>query len=1439
MKYHQRLLFLLFILFLFSVGFVALVPEKITNQNNTTSNQTVTPDNEPFAFYTMGPNGQLPKEMTSRTPPELHPSPSGNTILLTDNFDNYKTELELINSPWDFSEPANTHSNLKESKTLAASGKRCVEFYDNNATSNAQMYRSFSAGNHYLYVKAALYANQTTGSFFVAVYGSGGYFYIRMGVSSNAWYIGTNGVETATGSTYVAKQWYTIELFANVLKNTYDFYVNNHCLASNVTFFSKGATNLNLILFCTGVSDASNSRYYYVDDVEVAIPPKIIYLLVKFSDKANSNSVNTMYQKIFTNDGSLRNYYKENSFNKFTIAGTVTNWLMMPNTMVWYGDGRNYQLTLDSLSSANPTVDFSIYDHVIIVHAGDDEAESHVTTDIWSACYPPSSSYYVGPYDGVYIDHICWVSELTGIGVACHEFGHMLDLPDLYDTGLPSGDPDDFVGDWALMGSGSWNGASAGSSPAHMMAWDKIKLGWLPSENIETIATDDWANGVYLYPLEISTSKEQVIKIEISTNHYYLVENRLQTGFDTYLPDQGIIITYIDETLGSGAGIVKVKNSHPGSTNLDLAAWDLSGASEWQVFRDITRKIYVTVGTESGNVYLMYEEQFPTGNRTYYTYTIAANSVMYWDISMTAGQILLWDWLTSGSVDFRILRPSDSAEWEFISGVDHDGGVFRAPTTDSYQFRVRNTNLISSRTIHIYLISYTNPQLGIYEFTNLESPIYRTNQFTLRLQVRDTGGSLVEGVTATLNLPPGLNLVDGWERTINIEDLGYYEYATAYWEVYASSTGSKSVQVVMASTWGGAPTQNRTFNIILDTTPPELYSISPTPYNDSLVDYNDISIVWSVYDYETNVKTTSIFLNTTFITNTTATSYDFTDLPDGLYYCRLIAYDLENNQATEVIVFQIDTHKPSRVKITAPLAGKWYTNDIKLNADVYDSGCGIYYVEFYQGDPKAGGTLIGTDYSGVNGWSYIWWSDSSDNGANTLYIRAYDLLGHYNDSSGVLINVDNSLPTIPICTSIDPYTVYSGNISIVIQVEDSLSGIGYVEFWLGYPGSGGILLYNDSNPLNGWNYTWSTTEDNDGTNSIYIRAFDKCGNENDLWVYIKVKNEQTPSNFLFFIILIAAIAACSVVSVFFIVKSVRKKNTRKQVSIPKTLKEPPMARPVAPPPPAMARPVTPPPPAMARPVAPPPPAMARPVSSPPRLSAITRPVAPPPISPITETQKAPIDTVPIYRCPRCSAPLPAETIENLKTGQIDLCSSCKTRLTGDLIFSIPKQQSAVELLQGNLVKAEVSTPPPEETSESPTKLSDKEVEELLAALHPTESSSGPTIESLSEPATEPPSESPIQKESSASPPSSFEETIKSLETKIQTKTTQPAKYIQPIIPIQPIQPVQVPPVVEYTCPYCNNALPPQKISNLQKGINVICPNCLKSIQHEIFSKKEE
>jgi immune inhibitor A len=272
------------------------------------------------------------------------------------------------------------------------------------------------------------------------------------------------------------------------------------------------------------------------------------------------------YMDILFADGeddiSMRNFYIENSSNRYSVDGDVTDWGKVPfNTKAYAGgpegtDSDVWFFVWDSLEDwYNAKVaegwtqqDFddhlskydvwdrydydgdSVFDepdgyidHFQSVHAGMGEEAgggTYGTDAIWShrwyAFYNLEGSW--GPaYNlagGVPIgDTGYWVGDYTiepengGVGVFAHEFAHDLDLPDLYNTGSGGSNS---VAFWSLMASGSWTSQdpeNIGSAPVHMGAWEKFQLGWLNYE----VAFAGSKSEHKLGPAETNTKQAQAL----------------------------------------------------------------------------------------------------------------------------------------------------------------------------------------------------------------------------------------------------------------------------------------------------------------------------------------------------------------------------------------------------------------------------------------------------------------------------------------------------------------------------------------------------------------------------------------------------------------------------------------------------------------------------------------------------------------------------------------------------------------------------------------------------------------------------------------------------------------------------------------------------------------------------------------------------------------
>jgi M6 family metalloprotease-like protein len=319
---------------------------------------------------------------------------------------------------------------------------------------------------------------------------------------------------------------------------------------------------------------------------------RVIVILAELADATNSTSVDTINSTVFK---KMASYYDEVSYHELVIAGNITSWIPLNNNTVDYGkdtgsgssgiddvDGDNipdaWWLIRDVVSKTDNTIDFAKYDTIIVVHSGRDQAQSGVSNDIWTSYYNGLS---IPTNDGVTITSGIVISEQDPMGIFAHEFGHSLGLPDLYNVNGGT----EFVGNWDLMADGAWLGSPQGESPSHPTSWCKIQLGWIPAD---TLLVGRTVQGI-IDRLEIKGSNFTAIKIPVTTDTYYLVEVRQKILYDSYLPAGGVLILYVDETLASGEGIVKVKYSQ------SLSAATYTTAPGNNMYMDSGRNINITV----------------------------------------------------------------------------------------------------------------------------------------------------------------------------------------------------------------------------------------------------------------------------------------------------------------------------------------------------------------------------------------------------------------------------------------------------------------------------------------------------------------------------------------------------------------------------------------------------------------------------------------------------------------------------------------------------------------------------------------------------------------------------------------------------------------------------------------------------------------------------
>jgi M6 family metalloprotease-like protein len=121
--------------------------------------------------------------------------------------------------------------------------------------------------------------------------------------------------------------------------------------------------------------------------------------------------------------------------------------------------------------------------------------------------------------------------KMNDISVFCHEFGHMLGLPDLY--ARPENPGSEGVYQWCAMS----NQVGAGR-PQHFCAWSKEQLNWITPCVIDPSVKQK----LILSPIEDSPKECFKVLVKPDGSEYYLLENRKKKGFDVSLPGEGLLI---------------------------------------------------------------------------------------------------------------------------------------------------------------------------------------------------------------------------------------------------------------------------------------------------------------------------------------------------------------------------------------------------------------------------------------------------------------------------------------------------------------------------------------------------------------------------------------------------------------------------------------------------------------------------------------------------------------------------------------------------------------------------------------------------------------------------------------------------------------------------------------------------------------------------------
>jgi M6 family metalloprotease-like protein len=328
-------------------------------------------------------------------------------------------------------------------------------------------------------------------------------------------------------------------------------------------------------------SEVLRKMGYNTENIKGVISPaignrNIAVILIEFQNPGtNSSGGNTLTQSDITGFNTtlnyLKNFYNEASYGKLKLnityfynGGTTTSLTGNETPYILNTPMSNYgadsesslsQLIIDSLDMVTPASSLAstsiggTFDAVMVAHAGYGNESTNNSGDIWSAQVGPfTNSLGIAVSQNGFSDGInipARENNASPIGVTCHEFGHVLGLPDIYST---SGNTESKVGKWSLMDYGPW--VNNGFNPTHPDPWCKKFLGWInPLTATINQSTSDM--------LTVQVSSTHVFQMPIQGNQleYFLICYSSRSAYDQYTPGSGIMIWHIDEGIIDGLNL--------------------------------------------------------------------------------------------------------------------------------------------------------------------------------------------------------------------------------------------------------------------------------------------------------------------------------------------------------------------------------------------------------------------------------------------------------------------------------------------------------------------------------------------------------------------------------------------------------------------------------------------------------------------------------------------------------------------------------------------------------------------------------------------------------------------------------------------------------------------------------------------------------------------
>ncbi len=680
---------------------------------------------------------------------------------------------------------------------------------------------------------------------------------------------------------------------------------------------------------------------------------------------------------------SFHDFFEEVSYGDLDIQGTVDNqgpnngWYTAPNTRNYYRDTSIMEFMLFAAQSIDPHTDFSDYDS-----DNDGYVDSFIVyypyAEFAGGLWPHMSSgmnYYA---DGVVVD-IHYISGFGGafstadnMTVACHEYGHIMGFPDLYDTdGSSNG-----CGRWTLM---AYQYDSQQKPPAPD-PWLRQQAGWINP----LVITED-ATGVSIPQIATNRFMLKLWKNGDPGEEYFLVENRQKVGTDATRPGAGLMIYHCDD-------------SQNGNTNDARRLVDVEVAEGL----DGNNKDHLDRKDGGGG---KATDPFYSGNKTAFNFTSNPPSKTY---ANTDSYVKVENISASGSTMTANISVETATRPSVTITAPTAGGTVSGDVTFSATAAASGARTISK--VDFYANGYfvgtdTTATSSTYSITWNSRTCYNKAVFISAKATDSTGETGTRSISVTVDNEGEWPFSDGITNTWNWAILD--PSGTASWALRTTVYNSPPSCLGIGPGYD-TNEHDRILSPLLDLTG----STQP-----ALTYYMRYKIAGSLHNARVYV------ISEDGSVETQVKSFTGTDLSwksraiwlDGFAGQKVfIAFELNSTSlgsgggaatGSGVWVDDVDLHErtsPPSLNSITPGDGSTVSGDVAIEVDATDD-VGVTYVAFWMN-----GEYVGADTSSP--FVYTWNSRDVFNGGATVLARAYDRDEQY-DEAQVTYTIDNGMQT--------------------------------------------------------------------------------------------------------------------------------------------------------------------------------------------------------------------------------------------------------------------------------------------------------------------------------------------------------------------------------------------------------------------------------------------